>query len=352
MKLPSLLTGLLLATKALGDAAPEYDFIPRERHPGRSPSGRDITTAGLLKSRRGSLSHTQRIEYINAVQCLAQKQSVSPKADFPGACNHYDDFVAQHIKSAPHVHFSGLFYPFHRYFIHLYETALRNECGYKGAQPYWDWTLAWQDPVHSTIFDGSPTSLGGNGEFIPDAPPTKVTAFGLELNVPHASGGGCVQSGPFHEGTWTVNLGPATLNSSTNPGPNGLGYNPRCLTRDISTVYAANTRPTKVRYQLEHCGDDFECFGTLTEDLNGTHTGGHCTWGGDPGYDPYASPGDPVFWLHHAQVDRLWTIWQALNPKVRAKQTYGTETAFNCEAISPPLPFYFALHNACCSELV
>jgi len=22
------------------------------------------------------------------------------------------------------------------------------------------------------------------------------------------------------------------------------------------------------------------------------------------------SPADPVFWLHHAEVDRLWHIWQ------------------------------------------
>lgn len=23
------------------------------------------------------------------------------------------------------------------------------------------------------------------------------------------------------------------------------------------------------------------------------------------------APADPVFWLHHAQIDRLWSIWQA-----------------------------------------
>ena len=25
-----------------------------------------------------------------------------------------------------------------------------------------------------------------------------------------------------------------------------------------------------------------------------------------------ASPGDPIFWLHHAQVDRLWSRWLQL----------------------------------------
>ncbi|MFM2294276.1 MAG: hypothetical protein RLZZ350_689 [Verrucomicrobiota bacterium] len=26
------------------------------------------------------------------------------------------------------------------------------------------------------------------------------------------------------------------------------------------------------------------------------------------------SPADPIFWLHHAQIDRLWSIWQTQNP--------------------------------------
>jgi tyrosinase len=28
----------------------------------------------------------------------------------------------------------------------------------------------------------------------------------------------------------------------------------------------------------------------------------------------FYSPLDPIFWLHHANVDRLWTLWQAANP--------------------------------------
>src|SRR6266545_3137823 len=30
----------------------------------------------------------------------------------------------------------GQFLPWHRHFMKAYENALRNECGYKGAQPY------------------------------------------------------------------------------------------------------------------------------------------------------------------------------------------------------------------------
>ena len=27
------------------------------------------------------------------------------------------------------------------------------------------------------------------------------------------------------------------------------------------------------------------------------------------------SPADPMFWLHHSNVDRIWARWQVLNPK-------------------------------------
>jgi tyrosinase len=30
--------------------------------------------------------------------------------------------------------------------------------------------------------------------------------------------------------------------------------------------------------------------------------------------DIRVSPADPIFWLHHAQIDRLWSLWQVQNP--------------------------------------
>jgi len=29
--------------------------------------------------------------------------------------------------------------------------------------------------------------------------------------------------------------------------------------------------------------------------------------------DPFTSPADPIFWLHHANLDRVWWSWQAGN---------------------------------------
>lgn len=38
------------------------------------------------------------------------------------------------------------------------------------------------------------------------------------------------------------------------------------------------------------------------------------------------SPGDPVFYLHHAQIDRVWAIWQNLDPLNRQNAIFGTGT--------------------------
>ena len=40
-------------------------------------------------------------------------------------------------------------------------------------------------------------------------------------------------------------------------------------------------------------------------------------YGVDPGGDPGASPGDPMFYFHHGSLDRLWWLWQMQDPENR-----------------------------------
>lgn len=47
---------------------------------------------------------------------------------------------------------------------------------------------------------------------------------------------------------------------------------------------------------------------------------------------------DPLFWLHHSQVDRLWAIWQAL--QIQRGKPYKTYCA-NSEVHRPMKPFAF-----------
>ena len=49
---------------------------------------------------------------------------------------------------------------------------------------------------------------------------------------------------------------------------------------------------------------------------DGPHNHGHVWIGGD--MNTMASPQDPAFWFHHAQVDRLWAQWQEAHPGQRA----------------------------------
>ncbi|PYH43760.1 tyrosinase family protein [Aspergillus saccharolyticus JOP 1030-1] len=269
-----------------------------------------------------SLAPADRKKYTDAVLCL---MSLPPKSDpsfAPGARNRFDDFVAVHINQTLWIHGTGNFLTWHRLFTWAYETALRDECGYEGYQPYWAWNKYVDNPINSPLFDGTEYSMSGNGDYVPhnDTPVTDYTT------LPAGVGGGCVRSGPF--ANMTVNLGPVdpTLQIPGLVAQNGTGldYNPRCLRRDISPVAAQGwTKTSDVMDLIQNC-DDISCFewtmqGFFEEGFLGVHTAGHFTIGGDPGGDLYTSPGDPAFYVHHGMIDRVFWIWQNLNP---ANRTY------------------------------
>lgn len=277
---------------------------------------------------RGSLTKRQRKSYIDAVHCLTHKPAQTPLSEIPGVRNRYDDFVGSHLQQTPFVHADGLFLPYHRYYVFLYEKALRDECGYDGAQPYWDWTLSYQDVRQASVFDGSPYSMGSNGEYVPDREPTPLQIPGGPLiTFPPATGGGCVYSGPFTPDKFSMHLGPITLGTQGPEG--GLGYNPRCLARDLSPVLSQNSRPSNVTALLDGC-PDLGCFNSQLDGPTGVHTSGHFQVGSIQ-FDVFVSPSDPIFWLHHAQMDRIWTIWQNQDPQARTFQVWGTQTSGNRE---------------------
>jgi tyrosinase len=94
--------------------------------------------------------------------------------------------------------------------------------------------------------------------------------------------------------------------------------------------------------------------GDFPNNYLGVHAGGHFWVGGDPGKSPssppqtpspskkkntptntlpggdlFASPGDPYFFLHHAQIDRTWWIWQNQDLKTRQNAMTGATSLFN-----------------------
>jgi hypothetical protein len=90
---------------------------------------------GTDASTRSDLSVDERKEYIRAVLCLQSKPAKAPKDKVPGARSRFDDFVATHMTMAGMLHSPINLFAAHRYFIYIYEKALREECGYQGYQP-------------------------------------------------------------------------------------------------------------------------------------------------------------------------------------------------------------------------
>jgi tyrosinase len=195
-------------------------------------------SASKVKFRREwrSIPKPQRREFIAAVKCVQSKPSILPPGEVPGAKSLYDDFVWAHARRSGLVHMSATFLLFHRYFLFAYEEALE-QCGWHGGLPYWEWGLDVDGPHKSPVFDGSDTSLGSDGTFVPNRQPQvlPLPGFTEPVILPPGTGGGCVIKGPFSD--LLVRLGPFP------PDPDrflpvepveGRGNNPRCLVRDLN----------------------------------------------------------------------------------------------------------------------
>ncbi|EEU41258.1 uncharacterized protein NECHADRAFT_83487 [Fusarium vanettenii 77-13-4] len=271
---------------------------------------------------------SEQAAYIDAVQCLKNAPSKGTSV-FDTLQSRYDDFVALHINAtrggqdAPSlidqppnngtqpqitiygVHGVGVFLPWHRYAIWTFESVLRTECNYTGTQPYWDWTL--DNPASNGSLFKSPVlkSFGGDG----------------------SATNNCVEDGPFTGDTF-LNIGPLE----------SLAKNPRCLTRAI-TEDLFNTSsgwediypPTMSRRSFVQLQAFIDSLDFITEEdkvetgaFVSPHTLGHSVIGGDL-MDLYSSPNDPIFWVHHAQLDYLWSLWQKAD-KSRLADVGGART--------------------------
>ena len=47
--------------------------------------------------------------------------------------------------------------------------------------------------------------------------------------------------------------------------------------------------------------------------------------------DPFNSPNDPLFFLHHANLDQLWALWEEQDPKRLTDYSAATGEQFGPE---------------------
>ena len=94
-----------------------------------------------------TLSDGGRLQYVDAVRCLATRPSKLRNNgtlydDFPWVHKHTAGNSEYHALNCSRVvsesrsaHASAPFLPWHRYYIHLYEKALQEECSFNGNLP-------------------------------------------------------------------------------------------------------------------------------------------------------------------------------------------------------------------------
>lgn len=59
--------------------------------------------------------------------------------------------------------------------------------------------------------------------------------------------------------------------------------------------------------------------------VEGIHNSGH-VWVGGSMLGFATAPADPIFWMHHAEIDRIWSQWQAANPGLHPPLTGSAAT--------------------------
>ncbi|TAQ88460.1 hypothetical protein B7494_g3243 [Chlorociboria aeruginascens] len=275
----------------------------------------------VVRKEWSSITKAQRTQYINAVQCLMDKPSVVPGV--PATQSYYSDFAFLHINYARFAHFNGNFLSWHRNHVWLFEQALHG-CGFPAelGVPYMHWPLYGEYGFeNSTIFDESETSLGGNGW------PT-IERDGNDRRVPHGSGGGCVMRGPFHD--MVLNF-QSFYDRYALPGLPANWSTPveRCLDRDLNQWLLRNNLNQEI-YNGALAQPDLPSFQNWTDNPFSSfaiHVAGHGAVGMTMN-DLFGGTIDPSFWLHHSQMDHMWTQWQDIDPS-RRDVFHGTDYPYN-----------------------
>jgi len=274
-----------------------------------------------------SLAPRERAAWIDAVKCLNNlphnsslvptfntSYTVIPPVNTSGS--FYDDFVYVHMDLSPIIHFTGQFLPWHRAYVKDFESALQEKCGYKGTQPYWDWTLDSSNFQNSTFWD-------------PDAA-SGVGGWGDPNNDDQITDGGFAD--------FTVSY----------PVPHRIRrqYTPTLPTGES---LAARFTPQSQMVMVNGSVGDFISFQAIFEGT-GSHGAVHRIVGGDllgncPSTAPAGcvggpkwSPNDPLFMLHHSMVDKLWYDWQKANPANFWSFTGGSVAVVNNFVVDPAWP--------------
>lgn len=209
------------------------------------------------------MSFEERRRYVRAFKV------VSKEAPYRST---YDLVTVLHPAFFDLIHEKEFFFPWHRWYLFVFENLLRHvDC--RVTVPYWNWARAvsrkrlWRHTDIRDIWNPGPHGFGGNGE----------------------SRTGCVRSGPFKAGHWSL---PAWLDSD-------------CLSREFDYDFDLPGEwyvkdISKIHWRR------FSKFESGVRDY--MHNDLHNAIGGTMSKDESAAA--PEFWCHHAFLDKIWSDWQ------------------------------------------
>ncbi|KAI9683473.1 MAG: hypothetical protein M1822_006013 [Bathelium mastoideum] len=251
-----------------------------------------------------SLSVDQKRDYSRAVNCLRETPSrlglnQSLYDDFPYVHSRIGEYCKtivpfyHHYLTHRQAHGAAAFLAWHRIFVQTYENALREQCQYQGWITYWNWALDWNDIRKSPVWSNDDTGFGTDGD----------PAVGEEILKGH-----CVVDGPF------ANLSVLYLDEKDRPHCLSRGFNSG---KDLMK-YGSMLQPSELEKLLED--PNYRSFNLRLE--NSAHIAIPRSIRGD--FSMLTAPYDPVFLLHHTQLDRLWWLWQTANESERKWQYEGS----------------------------
>lgn len=243
----------------------------------------------MTRKNAKDLNPTERSAYCNAL--LTLKQTIEPGH----VLSKYDEFVATHIgvtsrlRNASSIgdgaHGAPGFFPWHREYLNRFEKALRG-VDPSVSLPYWDWSSGDTTDTTEIFTDDfmGPSGDSANGE--------RIT------------------SGFFVQSNWEIH-------PELDLGNNGpvLVRNRNLLTSNLSLL-------DDIALRARDSVNADNTFATFLPALEGPHGSIHMWIRGHMA--SMSSPNDPIFFLHHANIDRLWSKWQILHP---GPQNYNPSNA-------------------------
>ncbi|KAL0580213.1 hypothetical protein V5O48_001806 [Marasmius crinis-equi] len=240
------------------------------------------------------LSDGDKQAYHAANLCLRSRPKQRYNENF--VVTRLDDLTWTHVSLADQqvIHYVADFLPWHRMFVNEHEKMLREECGYTGPYAYWDWTIdADANAVPNSPIWDSVNGFGGNGVETGRSDP------GFEK---------CVD-GPYSNATLSVGAPPFSRDGTNMP---------HCLLREWNNGHrdsngewnVGSMSPSSYNSQAVARASSQTNYAAFLDELE--RRPHDAVIGGD--MREFFAVNDPIFLLHHANVDRIWARWQGSDP--------------------------------------